>query len=135
MIVLDYRDKRPLYEQVEEKLTELIAKGILTEDEKLPSVRMLAIELAINPNTVQRAYKELEASGFIYTVQGRGNFVSKSDTWAASKQMQIIKEIEELILQAMSFGVTKDKLLEIIDIVCEKEVMKDDLGEQCVEKI
>ncbi len=127
MIVLDYRDKRPLYEQVEEKLTELIAKGVLQEDEKLPSVRTLAIELSINPNTVQRAYKELETSGFIYTVQGRGNFVSNSDSWADSKQMQIIKEIEELLLQAMKFGVTRDKILEIIDRVCKKEVINNDL--------
>lgn len=127
MIVLDYRDKRPLYEQVEEKLTELIAKGVLQEDEKLPSVRTLAIELSINPNTVQRAYKELETSGFIYTVQGRGNFVSNSDSWVDSKQMQIIKEIEELLLQAMKFGVTRDKILEIIDRVCKKEVINNDL--------
>ena len=127
MIVLDYRDKRPLYEQVEEKLTELIAKGVLQEDEKLPSVRTLAIELSINPNTVQRAYKELETSGFIYTVQGRGNFVSNSDSWVDSKQMQIIKEIEELLLQAMKFGVTRDKILEIIDRVCKKGVINNDL--------
>ena len=127
MIALDYRDKRPLYEQVEEKLTELIAKGVLHEDEKLPSVRTLAIELSINPNTVQRAYKELETSGFIYTVQGRGNFVSGSDSWENSKQMQILKEIEELILQAMKFGVTRDKILEIIDRVCKKEVINNDL--------
>lgn len=120
MIVLDYRDKRPLYEQVEDKLTELIAKGVLEADEKLPAVRTLAMELAINPNTVQRAYKELEASGFIYTVQGRGNFVSKSDSWVDSKQMQIIKEIEELITQALSFGMTREKIVEIIDRVCEK---------------
>ena len=127
MIALDYRDKRPLYEQVEEKLTELIAKGVLQEDEKLPSVRTLAIELSINPNTVQRAYKELETSGFIYTVQGRGNFVSNSDSWSDSKQMQIIKEIEELLLQAMKFGVTRDKILEIIDRVCKKGVINNDL--------
>ena len=126
MIALDYRDKRPLYEQVEEKLTELIAKGVLHEDEKLPSVRTLAIELSINTNTVQRAYKELETSGFIYTVQGRGNFVSGSDSWENSKQMQILKEIEELILQAMRFGITREKILEIIDRVCKKGVITYD---------
>ena len=60
MIVIDYRDKRPIYEQVEEKLSKLVVQGVLETDSKLPSVRALAIELSINPNTIQRAYTQLE---------------------------------------------------------------------------
>lgn len=121
MIALDYRDKRPLYEQVKEKLIHLIAAGALPEDEKLPSVRVLAMELAINPNTVQRAYRELESEGFIYTVQGRGNFVSKSSMWQNSKYKEILDEIRALIEQAVRFGVKKEELIELLEQVFRKE--------------
>ena len=76
MIIIDYRDSRPIYEQVVEKFKLLILKGVLAQDEKMPSVRTLAMELSINPNTIQRAYVQLEDQGYIYTVKGRGNFVS-----------------------------------------------------------
>ena len=76
MIVIDTRDRRPLNEQVTEKLQALILAGALPADSRLPSVRELAMELSINPNTVQRAYAELERRGLIYPVRGRGNFVS-----------------------------------------------------------
>ena len=76
MIVLDYRDRRPLYEQVTEKLEELMFSGVLPPDSRLPSVRSMATELSINPNTIQRAYAELERQGYIYSIQGKGSFVS-----------------------------------------------------------
>ena len=76
MIVLDYRDSRPLYQQVKDSLRRMMLTGLLEPDEKLPSVRSLATQLAINPNTIQRAYAELEAEGYIYSVAGRGSFVS-----------------------------------------------------------
>lgn len=72
MIMLDYKDTRPIYEQVVEKFQTLILKGVLEPDAQLPSVRSLAFELSINPNTIQRAYGELERQGFIYTIKGRG---------------------------------------------------------------
>ena len=75
MILLDYKDSRPIYEQVAEKLQELMLLGVLDEDGQMPSVRSLAMELSINPNTIQRAYGELERQGFLYTVKGRGSFV------------------------------------------------------------
>lgn len=75
MIVLDYRDSRPLYQQVKDSLRRMMLTGLLEPDEKLPSVRSLATQLAINPNTIQRAYAELEAEGYIYSVAGRGSFV------------------------------------------------------------
>ena len=75
VIVIDYSDKRPIYEQVVERFRTLILNGVLEGDEQLPSVRSLAVDLSINPNTIQRAYGELERSGFIYSVKGKGNFV------------------------------------------------------------
>ena len=71
MIVLDYQDRRPLYEQITEKLQMLIIKGVLKENEQMPSVRNLAMELSINPNTIQRAYGLLEQQGYIYPIKGR----------------------------------------------------------------
>ena len=76
MIILDYKDARPIYEQVVDKFQKLILTGALEPNTKMPSVRSLAVELSINPNTIQRAYAELEREGFIYTVKGRGNFVA-----------------------------------------------------------
>ena len=76
MIALDYRDPRPIYEQVVQKLADLILAGVLQENEQLPSVRGLASELSINPNTIQRAYAELDRQGYTYTVKGKGSFVA-----------------------------------------------------------
>ena len=75
MIVLDYRDRRPLYEQVAERLQEMMFNGVLPQDAQLPSVRSLATDLSIKPNTIQRAYAELERQGFIYSIKGKGSFV------------------------------------------------------------
>ena len=79
MIHLDYRDARPIYEQVKDGLRKLMVTGALRGGDKLPSVRTLAMELAINPNTIQRAYSQLEAEGYIVSVSGKGNFVEELD--------------------------------------------------------
>ena len=76
MISINYRDPRPIYEQVKDGFRQLILSGVLKPDEKLPSVRELAGELAINPNTIQRAYRELEQEGCVCSVPGKGSFVS-----------------------------------------------------------
>ena len=76
MISLDYKDGRTLHEQIEARLKELIVNKILSPDEQLPSVRELSVSLTVNPNTVQRAYKQLEADGFIYSIKGKGSFVA-----------------------------------------------------------
>lgn len=76
MIKIDYRDPRPIYEQVVDGIEELALRGALPADTQIPSVRQLAMELSINPNTIQRAYGELERRGVIYAAKGRGNFIS-----------------------------------------------------------
>ncbi|MGX8686576.1 MAG: GntR family transcriptional regulator, partial [bacterium] len=75
MGIIDMRDSRPIFEQISDWYRKLILQGVMVPDEKMPSVRSLAMELSTNPNTVQRAYADLEQKGFIYTVRGRGNFV------------------------------------------------------------
>ena len=88
MIFIDYKDASPIYEQVVERFKTLILRGVLVPDEKIPSVRNLAVELSINPNTIQRAYAELEKQGYIYTVKGKGNFVA--DLQAARVRKRIL---------------------------------------------
>ena len=99
MILLDYRDKRPLYEQVEEKIEHLIVCGVLKPNSKMPSVRSLAMKLSINPNTIQRAYANLEQAGFLYTIVGRGNFVSPESSWQGSKHNALKAELKEKAVQ------------------------------------
>ncbi len=114
MITLDFKDSRSLYEQIRDGLKELIIKGILEKDEKLPSVRELSVELTVNPNTVQRAYKDLENRGYIYSITGKGNYVSgaefdkKDVDELFGKLKGIIKELSyantdrELIISAVN---------------------------------
>ena len=78
MIILDYQDRRPIYEQITERFRTLIYQGALPAESRLPSVRQLAMELSINPNTIQRAYMTLEQEGLIYPVRGKGNFVAET---------------------------------------------------------
>ncbi len=111
MIVIDYRDKRPLYEQVAEKLAQLIICGALESNAKLPSVRTLAMELSINPNTIQRAYMQLEQDGYIYTVVGRGNYVTDQHEWQKGYQSAAKKELREALQKAKSSGLTLEDAL------------------------
>ena len=76
MLQLNPKDHAPLYEQIKEQMKELIMTGVLKADEQIPSVRELAQMLTINPNTIQKAYKELEQEGFVYSIRGKGNFVT-----------------------------------------------------------
>ena len=114
MIVIDYQDRRPLYEQIAEKFKTLIIRGILEPESQMPSVRSLAMELSINPNTIQRAYAELERQGFIYPVKGRGNFVKGDNLLKESKKNELIKEIVGLFSEAHEIGLSLDDLVEEI---------------------
>ncbi|HOO28883.1 MAG TPA: GntR family transcriptional regulator [Lachnospiraceae bacterium] len=114
MFSIDYQDKRPIYEQVMENLQNLIVKGALEADSRLPSVRSFAMELSINPNTIQRAYAELEKSGFIYTVKGRGNFVSDSKFWIQAEKKEIMQKVTESIQAAARLGVEAREIEKII---------------------
>ena len=89
MIVIDSRDKRAIYEQVVDRLSNLMLIGVLQPGEKLPSVRSLAVDLSINPNTIQKAYLELERQGYVYSVKGVGSFVSDMDVIKNNKKNMI----------------------------------------------
>ena len=111
MIVLDYRDSRPLYQQVKDSLRRMMLTGLLEPDEKLPSVRSLATQLAINPNTIQRAYAELEAGEYIYSVAGRGSFVSAGDGEHLRRIAELTGRLVPLLEELKSLGYTREQLL------------------------
>ncbi len=115
MIILDYRDSRPIYEQIVEKFKMLILKGVLQQDEKMPSVRNLAMELSINPNTIQRAYATLESQGYIYTVKGKGNFVSDKASLMKDYQKEISSQLSEVCKQAASAGMSREDFMALVD--------------------
>ena len=115
MISLNYRDSRPIYEQIEDGLRKLIVTGALGADEKLPSVRALAAQLAINPNTIQRAYMELEQQGLICPVKGKGSFVTDSGRIRQIGMEETLSELKKITEKGMALGVGEE---EMIDVIC-----------------
>ena len=116
MIILDYKDRRPIYAQVAEKLEELMLLGILGENEPLPSVRSLAMELSINPNTIQRAYGELERQGYIYTVKGKGSFVAENSVMKEKRKKDLLIQVSEVIDEAIRLGISGEEIKNMVEI-------------------
>lgn len=111
MIIINYKDRRPIYEQVVERFKELILKGVLEPDSQLPSVRALAMDLSINPNTIQRAYAELERQGYIYSVKGKGSFISADDLLLQQKRMEIFQELVQVAQEAKRIGISEEEFI------------------------
>ena len=112
MSMINYQDSRPIYEQIAERYKLLILKGVLEADEQMPSVRKLAMDLSTNPNTVQRAYAELERQGFLYSVKGRGSFVRGDTNIHAQKRAQLAEQLTGLLKEARELGIDPQELLE-----------------------
>lgn len=111
MIRIDYRDARPIYEQVVDQVESLALRGALPSGSQLPSVRQLAVELSINPNTIQRAYAELERRGVIYAAKGRGNFISDDMAMLRTRRLdEIGAQIGALAVQARALGATEAQM-------------------------
>lgn len=110
MLELNYRDSRPIYVQIREGIRKLILSGVLQEGERLPSVRELSLELAINPNTVARAYRELEAAGCVYTVAAKGVFVAPAQP-VREEQLTLLRgKLRELVEELLAFGLTPEEI-------------------------
>ena len=115
MISLNYRDASPIYEQIKNGIKRLIVTGALKEGDKLPSVRTLATDLAINPNTIQKAYNELENEGYIYSIPGKGSFASGDIKGDERHKAQLQRHVRELLAELRFLGATRQELLALLD--------------------
>jgi len=123
MLHLDYRDARPIYEQVKDGLRKLVVTGAIREGEKLPSVRTLAGTLAINPNTIQKAYEALEAEGYVYSVPGKGSFAAPHTGVDTRRREQLLEQLDGLVKELAYLGMSAEDLCGHIR---EKEVETND---------
>lgn len=119
MFSIDLTSRVPIYEQIYNKIIELAVSGTLAENEQLPSVRNLAKDTGVNPNTVAKAYQELERKGIVYSVPGRGSFISALDS--SIFQEAVIADFDKSALSAIKHGVSADTLKEHIDTLCEQQ--------------
>ena len=110
MIQLNYRDSRPIYEQIRDGLRHLMVTGAVQAGEKLPSVRALASSLAINPNTIQRAYESLEQEGYLYTVAGKGSFASPQADVNAQRREGLLRQFDASASELLFLGMTAQEL-------------------------
>lgn len=121
MISLNYRDARPIYEQVRDGLRHLVVTGALAEGEKLPSVRALAASLAINPNTIQRAYAALEAEGYLISEPGRGAFAARGGGEENIRRQELLLELDAAARELLFLGMTPRELAERIQRAAEEK--------------
>lgn len=124
MIKLDLQSRVPLYEQLQEQIIRLSLLGVLGENEQLPSVRSLAREVGVNPNTVAKAYQELERQGIIYTVSGRGSFVSPNVLSLQSPRQAALDEVFAALDKALSRGIPPEELLQQVRLHLEQSTQR-----------
>jgi len=115
MIQLNYRDSKPIYEQIKDGLRRLVITGAIGKDEKLPSVRELATQLSINPNTIQKAYRELEQEGYIYTISGKGSFAAEKSDVVSGRNGELLKEFDEIVKELLYLSEDKESLIKRIE--------------------
>jgi len=117
MIAINYRDTRPIYEQLKDDLRSRIVRNLIEPDEKLPSVRDMATSLSINPNTIQRAYRDLENEGYVYTVAGKGTFASAAQVSINPRRITLEKKLDEVVIELLYLGSTSADLCKRIETI------------------
>lgn len=115
MVHLDYRDARPIYTQIIDGFKEQISTGVLQSGDKLPSVRELAAELAINPNTIQRSYRQLEMEGWIATVPGKGCFVCGIPEGDPQEELRLLRQFDDSARNLLLRGYTRQELIKRLE--------------------
>ena len=125
MLNLDYRDARPIYEQVRDNLRRLMVSGAIQEGEKLPSVRSLASNLAINPNTIQRAYESLEAEGYVSSVPGKGSFAAPQADVNAARRDRLLREFDASAAELLFLGMTAGELAGRLEAAARQTVREE----------
>ena len=122
MILIDYKSRKPIYEQIIENMKQLVVSGVLQRDDQLPSVRQLAQELAINPNTIQKAYAELERQGVIYSLKGRGSFVGSSlQELRTVQQKELLEQLAALSTDLYRLQVPQEDVCAVVQQVYEQQ--------------
>ena len=117
MIQLNFRDSKPIYEQVEDGIRKLVVNNLIAADEKLPSVRELASKYALNPNTISRAYRELEEQWYIYTLNGKGTFVAANEKVNDMRKEELLQQFDELVKELSFLMVPTEQLVERVSNV------------------
>ena len=126
MIQLNYRDARPIYEQVKDGLRHLVVTGALQAGDKLPSVRALATSLTINPNTIQRAYESLEREGYLYTVAGKGSFAAPQADVNADRRERLLKDFDSSAAELLFLGMTAGELARRLDEAAARQAAREE---------
>ena len=119
MFSIDLTSRMPIYEQIYNKIIDLIVQGTLNENDQLPSVRSFAKDSGVNPNTVAKAYQELERNGIIYSLKGRGSFIAKPDENVF--RTAVMLDFDTAVTKAVGRGIKSDELKERIDLICKGE--------------
>ena len=114
MFTVNYRDPRPIYEQIMDSMRKLIISGAVAPEEKLPSVRELASQLAINPNTIQRAYRELEQEGYIYSVPGKGSFAATKGEVDGGRKKELLDTLRQTVKELSYLGLSPEQIISYI---------------------
>lgn len=121
MFILDLKSRVPIYEQLKNKTLELIMAGVLEQDSQLPSVRSLARDLGVNPNTIQKAYQDMEKEGIIYSVAGKGSFVSDIQSLRKKEQNAAMENLAQLCIQLKACNATKQQILDCVEKIFSEE--------------
>lgn len=125
MIHLNYRDSRPIYMQIKDELRHLVVSGAYREGDRLPSVRELAESLSINPNTIQRAYRELESEGYIFTIAGKGSFAAPQNDIKLERKKALISRFDDIASELFYLGCSKEELFSRIENAMKVKEDKD----------
>lgn len=126
VLKLNYKNPKPLHEQISQGIKGLIMCGALRSDEQLPSVRDLSVELTVNPNTVQRAYKTLEAEGVIYSIRGKGNFVTPSPEAEKKNITELYESLSAILRELAYFGEDKSAVESVVNKIFEERMNDND---------
>lgn len=119
MLSLNYRDARPIYEQIRDGLRHLVVTGAVAEGEKLPSVRALASTLAINPNTIQRAYAALESEGYLITQPGKGAYAARAGDGDGERKNTLLHQFDTVTAELIFLGLTIQELTERVALAAQ----------------
>lgn len=121
VLTLDYKSRLPIYEQLYRAITHMAAIGAIAPNEQLPSVRALAEELGVNPNTVQKAYQMLEHDEIIFSLPGKGSFLSSTNFAIEQERSRAIQALKKSVLNALDCGVAKDVILHAVETCCSEK--------------